>query len=329
MDSERSGTYHFAMELLLLRTLVAVAEAGSFSAAATRLCITQSAVSRRIKQLEEHYAVTLLDRAGPVVRPTEAGRSLVQKARRMLEYEREMEESLSTLAPRHRISFCCTPCFGTGRLPDIFERFVSAHGLNIDLNIVFQMPENVLEGLAAGRFDLAVVEHCEDLELGAFPAYPLPEDEMIFVSAPALAITEPFLSVERIAAERLYLKTHNGCAYRFLRRSLRLIGHDIESFVNLAYFDDLAVVVKQVVGGHGLGFVSRDLVARELDNGLLRSHRVRGFDHRRPRTLLISPRIRPSDITLRFIQTFFETLGMEPPASLLPARSDATILAVE
>jgi DNA-binding transcriptional LysR family regulator len=317
------------MELLLLRTLVAVAEVGSFSAAATRLCITQSAVSRRIKQLEEHCGVTLLDRAGPAVRPTEAGHSLVRKARQMLEFEREMEESISTLAPRHRISFCCTPSFGTGRLPDIFERFVSAHGLNIDLNIVFQMPEDVLEGLSAGRFDLAVVEHCEDLDLGAFPSYSLPEDEMVFVSAPTLEISESVINVERIAAERLYLKTHNGCAYRFLRRSLRLIGHEIETFRNLAYFDDLAVVVRQVVGGHGLGFVSRDLVTRELENGLLRVHRVEGFDHRRPRTLLISPRIRPSAITMRFIQTFFETLGMEPPVTLLPTRPDSATMVVE
>lgn len=313
------------MELLLLRTLVAVAESGSFSAAATRLCITQSAVSRRIKQLEEHYQLTLLDRAGPAVRPTEAGRSLVQQAIRMLEFEREMEESISSLAPRYRISFCCTPCFGTGRLPDIFERFVSAHGLNIDLNIVFQMPEHVLEGLSAGRFDLAVVEHCEELDLAAYRAFPLPEDEMIFVSAPALGITEPVISIERLAIERLYLKTHNGCAYRFLRRSLRFIGHEIEAFRNLAYFDDLAVVVRQVVGGHGVGFVSRDLVTREIENGLLRVHHVEGFDHRRPRTLLISPRIRPSDITLRFIRTFFETMGMEPPEKLLP---DAVNLAV-
>lgn len=273
--------------------------------------------------------MTLLDRAGPTVRPTETGHTLVRKARKMLEFEQEMEESISALAPHHRISFCCTPCFGTGRLPDIFERFVSAHGLNIDLNIVFQMPEDVLEGLSAGRFDLAVVEHCEDLDLGAFPAYSLPEDEMVFVSAPTLQITESVISVERIAAERLYLKTHNGCAYRFLRRSLRLIGHEIETFRNLAYFDDLAVVVRQVVGGNGLGFVSRDLVTRELENGLLRVHRVEGFDHHRPRTLLISPRIRPSAITVRFIQTFFETLGMEPPATLLPTPSDSAAMAVE
>jgi len=310
------------MELLLLRTLVAVVEAGSFSAAASRLCITQSAVSRRIKLLEEHFGVVLLDRAGPAVRPTEAGRALVQKARRMLEIEREMEESLGAQVRRHRISVCCTPCFGSGRLPDIFERFVSEHGLNIDLNIVFQMPEDVLDGLAAGRYDLAVIEHCDDLDLGTYPAHPLPEDEMLFVSAPARGIAAPVLTIERLAAERLYLKTHNGCAYRFLRRSLRLIGHDIEEFGNLAYYDDLAVVVRQVVGGHGIGFVSRDLVRREIESGLLRTHHVEGFDHRRPRTLLISPRLRPSEVVLRFVQTFFETLGVPPPTSLAPAAGD-------
>ena len=86
MDSRRTWAYHAAMELLLLRTLVAVVDAGSFSAAATRLCITQSAVSRRIRQLEEHYAVTLLDRAGPAVRPTDLASSSSRQSR-AVEYQ--------------------------------------------------------------------------------------------------------------------------------------------------------------------------------------------------------------------------------------------------
>ncbi|MEG0969234.1 MAG: LysR family transcriptional regulator, partial [Pseudomonas sp.] len=40
-----------------LQALVEVADTGNFTEAATRLCLTQSAVSRKIQQLESHYGV--------------------------------------------------------------------------------------------------------------------------------------------------------------------------------------------------------------------------------------------------------------------------------
>ena len=316
MDRGGGSGYLGGMELVLLRTLVAVAEAGSFTAAAERLCVTQSAVSRRIRQLEEHYGVSLLERGSESVTATGAGRLLVDKAREILEIERQLEHNVAEHKQRDRISFCCTPCFGAGRLPDIFERYVGASGLNFDLNVVFDMPEDVLEGLAVGRYDLAVVEHCDELDLADCQRWDLPPDEMVFVSAPALGITDPVVTIGELTDRRLFLKTYNGCAYRFLKRRLKQLGHSLDEFTNLAYYDDLAGVVRQVGAGHGLGFVSRELASRELDNGLLREHRVAGFGHERPRTLLVSPRLRRSELTLRFMATFFESMGAEAPTDL-------------
>jgi len=316
MDKPGWPGYLSRMELVLMRTLIAVVEVGSFTAAAERLCVTQSAVSRRIRQLEEHYGVALLDRGSETVTPTAAGRLLVNKAREILEIERELEGSVGALKCRHRVSFCCTPCFGTGRFPDIFERYVGAHGLNFDLNIVFEMPEDVLDGLAAGRYDLAVVEHCDELDLAGCPSWALPSDQMVFVSAPSLGLDSPIVAIDEIVRQRVFLKTYNGCAYRFLKHRLCLIGRSIDEFVNIAYYDDLAGVVRQVVAGRGIGFVSRELAARELDHGLLREHRVQGFEHERLRTLLYSPRLQLLAPTRQFISTFFESMGVSPPPSL-------------
>lgn len=319
MDKTSRRDYVWRMELVLLRTLVAVAEAGSFTAAAERLCVTQSAVSRRVRQLEDHYGVTLLERGAESVAPTVAGRLLVEKAREIFEIERQLEYSVSEHKDRDRISFCCTPCFGSGRLPDIFERYVGVLGLNIDLNVVFEMPEDVLDGLAAGRYDLAVVEHCDDLDLTGCSAWELPSDEMVFISAPALGLDAAEETIDELASRRLFLKTRNGCAYRFLHRRLRSLGRSIDDFAHIAYYDDLVGVMRQVVAGHGIGFVSRELAARELDNGLLREHRVAGFDHVRPRTLLVSPRLRRTEVVRRFVGTFFESMGALAPQDLVGA----------
>jgi DNA-binding transcriptional LysR family regulator len=317
MDKRGGSGYLRGMELVLLRTLIAVADAGSFTAAAERLCVTQSAVSRRIRQLEEYYGLSLLERGSESVTVTSAGRLLVDKAREILEIERQLEHTVAEHKRRDRISFCCTPCFGAGRLPDIFERYVGGSGLNFDLNVVFDMPEDVLDGLATGRYDLAVVEHCDELDLADCPQWELPPDQMIFVSAPSLGIAAPTVSIDELASRRLFLKTYNGCAYRFLKRRLKQVGRSIDEFTNLSYYDDLAGVVRQVVAGHGLGFVSRELAARELEGGRLREHRVAGFGHQRPRTMLVSPRLRWTELTRRFVATFFEVMGAEAPAELV------------
>ncbi|MDR8411476.1 LysR family transcriptional regulator, partial [Nonomuraea sp. 3-1Str] len=66
------------MDPHLLRTFVAVAEAGSFSAAAERLGYTQSAVSQQIAALEADLGLPLLRRRP--VEPTEAGARLLEHA---------------------------------------------------------------------------------------------------------------------------------------------------------------------------------------------------------------------------------------------------------
>jgi DNA-binding transcriptional LysR family regulator len=73
------------MELRHLQTLIAVAEEGSFSRAAERLRIAQSAVSRTIRDLERELGRPLFDRSTHHVELTVAGQLTVDRARATLE----------------------------------------------------------------------------------------------------------------------------------------------------------------------------------------------------------------------------------------------------
>ena len=76
------------MELRQLRAFVAIAEEGSFTAAAARLSLVQSAVSATIRTLERELDTTLFDRTTRQVALTDAGRALLPEAIRTLEAER-------------------------------------------------------------------------------------------------------------------------------------------------------------------------------------------------------------------------------------------------
>ncbi|WP_438490295.1 LysR family transcriptional regulator ArgP [Streptomyces sp. S186] len=76
-----------------LRTLLAVVDEGTFDAAAAALHVTPSAVSQRVKALEQRTGRVLLMRTKPVC-PTESGQVVVRLARQLAALEREAREEL-------------------------------------------------------------------------------------------------------------------------------------------------------------------------------------------------------------------------------------------
>lgn len=80
--------------LQALQALVVVADCGSFTHAAHTLCLTQSAVSRKIQQLEAHFGVSMFVRTSRSVRLTAEGELVVSSARSLLEQLRTLEQQL-------------------------------------------------------------------------------------------------------------------------------------------------------------------------------------------------------------------------------------------
>src|ERR1700761_1786807 len=85
------------MEIRSLKALVAVVHEGGFSRAAKKLHLTQSTVSKAVKQLEDELAVKLLDRRAQPNPLTEAGRRVYAKAVAILAEGTALETELQEL----------------------------------------------------------------------------------------------------------------------------------------------------------------------------------------------------------------------------------------
>lgn len=303
------------MDLVLLKTFLKVVALGNITKAAAVLFVTQSAVSRRIQQLESYVGKPLLERSGPLLAPTEAGHLLIVKARRMLDIEQELMQSLGIIPAKEKISFCCTPALGIGRLSGLLSSFVDSNAATVDLNCVFAMPEEAMAGIRSGRFDLALIEHCDEVDLSGHFAYPLPDDDVFFVSAPSLGIDPGHTSLERLFAQRLYLMQEKGCAKRFIDRNLSNLGHTCGEFSAITYFDDFNFIISEVLAGKGITLFSSGLVIHEIESGRLRRHVVSGFSQTRPRTLILPGR-HCSPYLLDFIETIFTSFGVPCPQEL-------------
>lgn len=78
-----------------LQALVEVSDSASFTAAAQTLCLTQSAVSRQIQQLESHFGVALLTRTSRSLRLTAEGEQVLASARSILAQLKALEDRIS------------------------------------------------------------------------------------------------------------------------------------------------------------------------------------------------------------------------------------------
>lgn len=306
------------MESVYLKTLVEVVKAGSISKAADTLCVTQPAVSRRIKFMEEQYGYSLLDRSGQTLIPTDAGKLVFEKAELMLAIERELLSGLKSIHEKKSIAFICTPSFGIVHLPTVMREFMMEYNDLADLSFMFDMPGKIVEAMRDGMYDLAVLEHCECFDLSELSTVALPGDDMIFVSTPKLGLPSGKIAVEELFSQKMLSRKEGCCSRTLLEGNLRAIGKGLSDFRSCVVIDDLHMILQSTQGGQGVSFLSRELVQDQLDAGLLREHCIEGFRHHRNRTLIIHSgcRLLPSSPQNYFIERIYARFGL---STRLPA----------
>lgn len=276
------------MESIYLKTFLEVMQTGSFTKAADQLCVTQSAVSRRIQFMETQYDCTLVDRGGPVLKPTSEGRLVMEKALIIMDIEKELSTGLSRLGKNRQFLFISTPTFGMVYLPDIIRKFLKGQPSLTDLNFVSDMPDNIMKGLNEGLFEIAVIEHQEGFDLGDFETVSLPGDDVVFVFSPDLQRPPGDVQLEELFKYTLFGRKA-GCCSRILETNLEKSGHSIQDFKRHVVVENLETLIELILKGEGISFISNDLVGPYIDSGQLFEIRVPDFVHERKRTLVFSP----------------------------------------
>lgn len=147
------------MNLKQLEHLLAVAEAGSFSRAAEHLHLTQSALSRSIRLLEEDLGARLLDRMGKRTELTPLGLTVASRARRILFESGELRRSAELLTQGDRGSISIGLGSGPGvMLMTPLLAHVAQHYPQLRLDVMRGSPEAHLALLRQRRLDALVVD---------------------------------------------------------------------------------------------------------------------------------------------------------------------------
>ena len=146
------------MEIHQLEYLAAVADEGSISKAARRVGVAQPSLSQQVKRLEDDLGHRLLDRLPKGVVLTEAGRQLLEHARRVLAEIADARRRIGD-TPGHvtgALSVGAIPTVAPFLMPGVLRRFASRWP-DVKLTVVEDVTERLLEAMERGELDVVVM----------------------------------------------------------------------------------------------------------------------------------------------------------------------------
>jgi len=166
------------LDLELLRSFVAVVEAGGFSHASDRIGRSQSAVSMQIQRLEETVGKPLLVRQPRSVAPTQAGEALLVYARRLLRLSDEAWASVNHVDEPGTVRLGIPDDYAVYLLPPALARFGEAYPL-VTVEVVCEQSNLLSRAIDEGRLDLAILTRAP-----AQPLEVLRRERLVWVASP-------------------------------------------------------------------------------------------------------------------------------------------------
>lgn len=161
-----------------LRTLIAIAETGSFTRAAEIVHKTQSAVSMQIRRLEERVGRELFVKEGRTAKLTEDGERLLDYAYRMIRLNDEAVASFRQERLTGRVKLGVPDDYAERYLPQILARFTASNP-GIEVMVVCEPTPCLVANLDATEIDMAIITHSQKRAVGEI----IREEKLLWVTS--------------------------------------------------------------------------------------------------------------------------------------------------
>ncbi|HCN44374.1 MAG TPA: LysR family transcriptional regulator, partial [Pseudomonas sp.] len=244
--------------LNMLRVFEEVARHRSFSQAALELNVTQGAVSRQIKQLEDHLGVALFVRTHLGLTLTEAGAALSPQLAAAFDQIDRALQSVRVPNLRQRLRILAPPTWGTRWLSPHLRDFCRRYP-DISLSVSNQAShEHLAEIDCRIRFGLGPAEHWHS-ELLVMERHVAVASAELFVDRQAPDLRQhPLLHI-----------LHDGKRLKVWENWLAAVGRDDVETAGGLEFSTLDQVIHTALAGGGLAVIDRQMIERELREGSL------------------------------------------------------------
>ena len=249
------------LETRHLLTFATVVQTGSFTTAARKLYLSQSAISHQIKALEESIGAAVFERTGKPMRLTPAGQALHQRAVEILakleDARQAVAEAKGEARGQLRLGAAATVC--EYLLPPVLREFRKQFP-NYQLSVEPADTAPLVERLLADQIDFGII--LLPIRNSSLKTMELFDDELVAVVPPkhpwAKQRTVP---LDEVANQSFILYSRRSVTYQLLETFLRSKNLPIPSFIETGEADVIKAMVKMELG---VGVVAPWIAEREL-----------------------------------------------------------------
>ncbi len=255
------------MEIRQLRAFIAIAELGTFTAAAQRVHVTQAAISMQIRQLETELGARLFVRAPRHVMLTEAGEQLLQRARQILRDHDAAVDEIAELAGAERGRLrvgSASAMVTTDVLPKLLKELRKQHNRS-EITVASGTSEALVQQILAGEIDVAFVSL--PVEARGINTERLSQDQLVAVASPRHRLAkQKTIDAYTLAGEKLILGERGGNTRRLIDQFFSQAGVTLHVSMELSR---QAAIRRMVEEDMGVGIVPLQSVAESVKKGRL------------------------------------------------------------
>ncbi len=295
------------MDLKQLRNFLHVSELCSFSKAAERLHLSQPALSRQIKMLEEEAGEPLFVRTGRGVEITAAGQLLERRASVVLSELERFNSDLAAQKGRISGALCLGLPPSSGRIMagPIIERYRNEHP-DVKLKLIQMLSGNLQEQLLDGRVDLGILY--EGSVSPRIRYEPLSTEELFLLSCPAQGEElGTQVTYDRVCALPLILPSRPHGLRTIVDRAAAKREHELNVAIEV---DSLSVILELVRRGLGYTILSKIACHKDVLAGRLIATKIVEPDLSRT-TVLAWPKDFPLTPAAKVMAEFIRQVSKE------------------
>jgi DNA-binding transcriptional LysR family regulator len=244
-----------------LRVFYEAARTGSFTSAAKKLCITQPAVTAQIRTFEDQCDLKLFKKKGRSLYLSEEGSTLYEYARRIFEYEREVEDVIEEMRKLKRgtLRLGTSKAYARYFMPFLISSFHEAFPL-IKVHLDEGSSMDILRSLLDLKNEVAVIARVEEDPNITF--LPFKRDQLVLILSPTHSLAKKkSVSVEELVHEPMIMKEIGSGTRKQVNELFSRKGLAPKVLMETSNTEFIKQLVQR---GEGISFLVEEAVAVEI-----------------------------------------------------------------
>jgi DNA-binding transcriptional LysR family regulator len=252
-----------------LVAFLTICKTKNYTKAAELLNLTQPAVTKQVKYLEEYYGAALFRHRGRRIDLTEAGQILLEYAKESKAKSAVLERKIkNSLAIERRYTIGATLTIGEYILPYILGQYKENHP-HLDLIMQVHNTEEIAKKLLNGEIDLGLVEG--PFAKDQFGFTKLLHDELVLVGSPQGTLTQKSeAGWNEVLANKLILREEGSGTRKVLEEKLLELGYPLSKLNVYMEIGSLGAIKALVELNLGYTIISKAAIRKEVTSGSLR-----------------------------------------------------------